>query len=341
MTAYYNEIDPHAAQWLRNLIDANLIAPGDVDERSIVDVRPSDLEGYTQCHFFAGIGVWSHSLRMAGWPDDRPVWTGSCPCQPFSAAGKGDGFDDERHLWPSFHHLIRVCRPPVFLGEQVEGKDGLSWLDLVQVDMENLGYACGAIVTPSAGVGAPHIRHRQRLVAQRLDDAAGTRREGREHEQGPAARGKPAGASSAFGMGDSIGPGLERHSRHVNGSSEPGRDDTYQGGPVAQASADGVMADTDGRNASPERKQRGGKHGLESQDGCVPGHGVPGPTNGFWGVTDWLFCRDGRWRPVRPGSFPLVNGASGRVGKLRAYGNAVDAEATKVFVQSVMDTIDH
>ena len=89
MAAYYNEIDPYAAAWLRNLIAAGLIAPGDVDERSISDVKPSELTGYTQCHFFAGIGVWSHALRSARWPDDRPVWTGSCPCQPFSAAGKG------------------------------------------------------------------------------------------------------------------------------------------------------------------------------------------------------------------------------------------------------------
>ena len=128
MTAYYNEIDPYAAQWLRNLIDNKLIASGDVDERSIRNVAATDLHGYTQCHFFAGIGVWSYALRLAEWPDDRPVWTGSCPCQPFSAAGKKGGFDDDRHLWPVFHRLIAECRPPVVFGEQVASKDGLGWL---------------------------------------------------------------------------------------------------------------------------------------------------------------------------------------------------------------------
>lgn len=118
MTAYYNEIDEHAAEWLRNLIAAGEIAPGDVDTRSIEDVNPDDLKGYTQCHFFAGIGVWSYSLRRAGWPDERPVWTGSCPCQPFSAAGKGKGFADERHLWPAFHYLIEQCRPALVIGDE-------------------------------------------------------------------------------------------------------------------------------------------------------------------------------------------------------------------------------
>ncbi len=160
MTAYYNEIDPYAAQWLRNLIAAGHTAPGDVDERDIRDVRPSDLAGYTQCHFFAGIGVWSYALRRAGWPDDRAVWTGSCPCQPFSEAGAGAGFADERHLWPHFHYLIEQCRPPHVSGEQVASKDGLGWLDLVQSDLEGTGYACWAVDLCAAGVGAPHFRQR-------------------------------------------------------------------------------------------------------------------------------------------------------------------------------------
>lgn len=113
MSAYYNEIDPFAAQWLRELIKAGHIAPGEVDTRSIENVAADDLAGFTQCHFFAGIGTWSYALRCAGWPDDRPVWTGSCPCQPFSAAGKRKGTADERHLWPAFFRLISQCRPDV------------------------------------------------------------------------------------------------------------------------------------------------------------------------------------------------------------------------------------
>lgn len=165
MAAYYNEIDPFAAQWLRNLIAAGHIAPGDVDERSIEDVRPSDLIGYKQCHFFAGIGVWSLALRRARWEDSRPIWTGSCPCQPFSAAGAGSGFDDERHLWPAFFHLIEQCKPATVIGEQVAGKAGREWFDLVSGDLEHKGYAVGAADTSAASAGAAHIRQRLYWVA--------------------------------------------------------------------------------------------------------------------------------------------------------------------------------
>lgn len=168
MAAYYNEHDPFAAAWLRELIKAGHIASGDVDERSIEDIRPSELRDYTQCHFFAGIGVWSYALRSAGWADSRPVWTGSCPCQPFSAAGKRKGTSDERHLWPAFYHLISVCRPITVFGEQVASKDGLHWLGTVQADLENAGYAFGAVDLCSAGFGAPHIRQRLYFVGRLL-----------------------------------------------------------------------------------------------------------------------------------------------------------------------------
>ncbi|WP_048608890.1 DNA cytosine methyltransferase [Providencia rettgeri] len=165
MAAYYNEIDPFAAQWLRKLITAGYIAAGDVDTRSIEEVKPDDIQQYTQCHFFAGIGVWSYALRKAGWPDDKPVWTGSCPCQPFSDAGSKAGLSDKRHLWPEFFRLISKQKPSVVFGEQVASKDGLAWFDSVQADLEGKGYASAAIDLCAAGFGAPHIRQRLFWVA--------------------------------------------------------------------------------------------------------------------------------------------------------------------------------
>ncbi|WP_205287720.1 DNA cytosine methyltransferase [Luteibacter yeojuensis] len=143
MTAYYNEIEPYAAQWLRNLIDAGHIPHGVVDTRSIADVRPEDLAGFTQCHFFAGIGGWALAARLAGWPDDRQLWTGSPPCQPFSVAGKGKAQADDRHLWPHLFRLIRACRPHDFVGEQVAAAVGKDWLDGVFADLESIDYAGG------------------------------------------------------------------------------------------------------------------------------------------------------------------------------------------------------
>jgi len=157
--AYYNEHDPAACEWLRELMDRGLIPEGDIDGRSIADVEPDDLDGYAQCHFFAGIGGWAYALRLAGVPD-LECWTGSCPCQPFSAAGKKRGTDDERHLWPEFLRLVAERRPQLVVGEQVEAAVAHGWLDLVSSDLEAEGYACGAVVMGAHSVGAPHLRQR-------------------------------------------------------------------------------------------------------------------------------------------------------------------------------------
>lgn len=413
--AYYNEIDPFAAQWLRNLIANGHIAPGDVDERSIVDVRPADLAGYTQCHFFAGIGVWSAALRASGWPDTRRIWTASCPCQPFSAAGKGGGFDDERHLWPALQWLIQQCRPDVVFGEQVASKDGLGWLDLVSTDLEAMGYACGAVPAPAAGIGAPHIRQRLYWVA---DATTGGRREecadaGRNFAGG-VAQGRAAGLVSGDGVG-----GVADANREDRGGRRVQRPGEGVGEGVRAARKRpsglcevGTLANSDGGNASTEGLQRGGEQRLQPQDamavreglgGCGDeGNGVAqgdaddsglevgqvtpfvsgtirnqgattsasGTLHGrtFWSDADWIWCRDGKYRPVEPGSFPLAHGlARGmgtlgaelrglaevagldgkslarakahRIGSLKGYGNAIVRQHAQAFIESYCEAI--
>lgn len=246
MPAYYNEIDPYAAQWLRNLIAAGHIAPGDVDERSIIEVKPDDLRGYTQCHFFAGIGGWSYALRLAGWPDDRPVWTGSCPCQPFSAAGKQRGSDDERHLWPAFFDLIRERRPGTVFGEQVAGAAGYAWWDHVAADLEGAGYAAAATNLGAHSAGASH--ERQRL----------------------------------FWMADPEHTGLQRQ---------------------RETGTVGGLFVSNGRESSNCAKSLGGSLRVEHADSLCA----------------------------------LTDGVSGRVGRLRAYGNAIVAPLAAQFVKACID----
>jgi DNA (cytosine-5)-methyltransferase 1 len=309
---FYNEHDPFAAAWLRELIKAGHIAPGVVDQRSIEDISPDELIPYTQCHFFAGIGVWSYALRRAGWPDDKPVWTGSCPCQPFSTAGKRGGTTDERHLWPAFHHLISQRRPPVVFGEQVASKDGIAWLTSVSTDLEATGYDFAAADLCAAGIGAPHIRQRLYFVANAPDVR---RQQPREATGAPLQRGRTerSGEQAQPGVQGELSRGFEG----LRGLGNPG---------LEYASNDGLQGQIQGRQDT----QREVVHG---QAGC------DSPTNGFWSGADLVYCRDEVFRPIEPGTFPLVDGTSNSMGRLRGYGNALVAPVAELFISAVMEAL--
>jgi len=440
--AFYNEHDPKAAAWLLELIAQGHIAPGVVDERSISDIAPDELAGFTQCHFFAGIGVWPLALRAAGWADDRPVWTGSCPCQPFSAAGKGDGFDDERHLWPDWHWLIGERRPPVILGEQVASKDALVWIDLVSSDLERAGYAFGAADLCAAGAGLEAFG--ESVWSERLSRAihlcpdpvvAGALRDfadfagrnlGGEHgghhiRQRAYFVGLADVALGGLGeLGDALGAwqgghpdrgsdALSRVADDIDGRWGQARGDfapTRDDGSIGDGTAHG-LADGNGRDASAEWQQRRREQRQQPQNGRPPlgvahpdgsgfagpggssgaqeqraselrgagglsdpandhrRRGERGPQAGTWadgfgwrgpaigdgrgdahapnrsrGDADWLFCRDGKWRAVEPGTFPLAHAAPARVGLLRGYGNALDLETAIQWIETVKAHLD-
>ncbi|MGD1957177.1 MAG: DNA cytosine methyltransferase [Sphingomonadales bacterium] len=334
MAAFYNENDPKAAAWLRELIAQGFIADGVVDERSIEDITPVELSAFTQVHLFAGVGGWSLALRQAGWPDDRPAWTGSCPCQPFSGAGKGKGFADERHLWPVMFHLIEQCEPVRVFGEQVEGKSGLAWFDLVQADMEAMGYACGGVVAPAAGFGAPHIRHRLYWMAH----PATERYDGRGASQTsnePSAQQRPERFCNAGGLDNTTS---SRHTPSRKGAESKARDEArlrrLEPGRHAGRMGDAYSAGSQPGRTSTKTSRYGNSANPE---GSFIGSG---PINGFWRAADWIGCTDGKWRPVEPGTFPLATGVSARVVKLRGYGNAINIEQATAFIEAAMETLE-
>ena len=168
MSVYYNEIDPFCVAVLRECIKRGVISDGIVDDRSIEEVDPKDLREFKWVHFFAGGGFWDIAARRAGYPTDETLWTGSCPCQPFSNAGKRAGTSDTRHLWPHFHRLIAAAKPSVVFGEQVSSKLGYDWFDGVASDLESQDYQCEAVDIPACAVNAPHKRNRLYWIARLL-----------------------------------------------------------------------------------------------------------------------------------------------------------------------------
>ena len=317
LSIWYNEIDPQKAAWLRELIHQNVIAPGEVDERSIADVDAAELQSFTQCHFFAGIGVWSYALRLAGWPDARPVWTGSCPCPSFSAAGKGKGFADPRHLWPDWFRLIRESRPANLFGEQVNAAIGHGWLDLVQSDLEKADYAVGKAVLGARSVGAPHIRQRLYFCAHL--QSIGWRMVNSENEW----KANREGATSANDSKSSEREDAQCNGRRARSASES-----------RQESRATLAHD---RSESNVRDWRG--------PGWLDPHTArsiaeAGATRGFWADCDWWHARDGKYRPIEPGIFPLAHGVANRVLKLRGYGDAIVAETAKAFIEAAAEDLE-
>ena len=350
---YYNEIDPKACAWLEELISDGSIPAGKVDQRSITDVTPADLSGFTQCHFFAGVAGWSYALALAGWSPDRPAWTGSCPCQPFSCAGKGAGTADARHLWPEFKRLIGVCRPSVAFGEQVASKAGRGWLAGVRADLEGMGYAvgaadlCAASASPEVAgwidlgdgegrfevsVGPPHIRQRLFWVAQSYSGQCRRIADG----EGRQLDGAPTGREQSDGESES--------------SCDARR--------LADAPLRGLGADGSTPGQPGHAEQRGQDQRMDhaalpqaSRLGQLQEH-VSRPSD-FWSRFDLIPCADGKSRRVESGVKPLVARIPGgvvpggdpseseaqaspeaRVMRLRGYGNAINPYVAALFVRS-------
>ena len=354
---YYNEYDTKAAAWLRQLITNGLIADGEVDERSIIEVESNDLKGFTQHHFFAGIGGWSYALRLAGWGDDRPVCTASLPCQPFSIAGSGKGKSDERHLLPHFIELVKQCNFGTIFGEQVPGAIKHGWLDDLCDEMDRENYAVGSIVLTAAGAGVPHIRQRLYWVA----NAIGTQEY--QEQQRPENHERERGADGIGGrcldswMADSCNEGLQRHGRFKQEQVSKDRTGTqrYNG----EGKCNDRMANTfdiiNGRKVGRFNEEKNGAPAVNGKNINKSGKFVGTSTDDAWDNSEWLYCRDNKYRPIKPGIKPLAHGLpkgvgysgypvesaddtqEARVMRLKGYGNAIVPQLAANFIRAFMN----
>lgn len=378
---YFNEWDPKTAAWLRELIKRGHLQDGIVDERSITEVTPEDLKGFTQHHFFAGIGGWPLALKLAGWPAYAPVCTGSPPCQPFSVAGKRGGRDDSRHLAPAFLDLIAELRPPAIFGEQVSAAIKELWLDALFVELEDEGYTCASAVLPACSVGAPHKRDRLFFgaidLADLVSDGLERRLRGWADPEWQTIR-RPAGRGGAAGdlsnaehlqrpqpmsglRAGGVVPGGRDEEAHPpaghcgDGGLANGDDDRQQSGTRGggRSGPSGSVDDPGRRGSSRQLPDTADGTGLAGIEGAVVGElqegygevyacsGLPDQNHGAWSNADWLLCRDGNFRPVESGTFPLANGVPARVVRLRGYGNAIVPQVAAQFIRNFMvGTVD-
>ncbi len=339
MRVYYNEHDAKKAASLKALMDDGFISVGDIDTRPVQDVQPDDLKHYDRCHFFAGIGLWDHALNLARWPESLRVWTGSCPCQPFSTAGRQKGKSDDRHLWPFRFSLIQERQPPVIFGEQVASAITHGWLDDVYQGLEAENYAIGSAILPACSVGAPHKRDRLWFVAHTAhsDDRrnAGEFQGADEFQTQKRPEERSAEFSGASAVGNAEHNGL--HSGAVksgNGKIDDGRTEKQNSAvkpsgtsaagslsrqPVVQPQREGLE-----RYAWDEKRNDQQRRVEENADGSA------------WSTGIWIQCPDEKQRLVEPSIHLLADGHPERVGLLHSAGDAIVPQLAAEFIECSM-----
>ena len=360
MKAYYNEFDPKAASWIRQLIANGLIMDGIVDDRSILEVFPSDLKGFTRHHFFAGIGGWELALQFANWHTDRPVCTASLPCQPFSVAGAQKGKEDERHLLPHFIELVKQCNFQTIFGEQVPGAIKHGWLDDLCTEMEREKYTVGSIVLTAAGEGAPHIRQRLYWVADSIDKGSQGRLSWGQDTEREAVSGHAGCGGTVDGMGNTKlhGYNAGKIGRSIVESEVKSRMLKPEGSNtisrMGNTEHDGHFTSSEsGSYATSVRHSEKGQDSTGELERAGSSRVVSD-----WSEPDWLYCRDEKYRPIKPSIEPLANGLprgvgyssdssepiapnstqEARVMRLKGYGNAIVPQVAASFITAFLES---
>ena len=112
-------------------------------------------------------------VSFKAWRGKADVVQGGFPCQSFSYAGKGLGFEDTRGtLFYEFARCVKEVQPKIAMGENVRGllnhDDGNTLRTMVQV-LDELGYKVAFRVLRAQYLDVPQKRERLIIIGIRKD----------------------------------------------------------------------------------------------------------------------------------------------------------------------------
>ena len=229
------------------------------------------------------------------------IVSGGFPCQPFSVAGKRNGKNDDRYLWPEMLRVIVELRPRWVVGENVAGIVNLALEDVLS-NLEAEGYESRAIIIPACAVDAPHRRDRVAIVA--YDESQRKRRLPVQSRQS-----RQAGADTIRGseiVADSDKQGVQ--GRQKSGNAESKRTATVKH--IVRCSKCDDVPNTNHGSGSVRRD----RELPEAESNGSPQSDLAGRTQKH-GIREW-------W-PAEPGVGRVAYGVPRRVDRLKCLGNAV------------------
>jgi DNA (cytosine-5)-methyltransferase 1 len=204
----------------------------------------------------------------------------------------------------------------------------------------------GVVVLAGCATNAPHIRQRLYWIAANMADTSNERSQGRlpgrQNAQRQDLERHARCDGAAYGSSDMANCTSERLEGaagqslqgHINGSACYSSENVEHSNAVALEEF-GVSGERGGLRAGSDAASAD----HEQRDAIIYGEAVGAgmATSGFWDNAVWLNGADGKTRRAEPNIRLLAHGVPARVGKLRAYGNAIvpplAAEVIKAFME--------
>ncbi len=288
---------------------------------------------------------WGNVVR----PD---VICGGYPCQPFSTAGKRNGTDDPRHLWPWVREAISVLRPKYAILENVRGHVSLG-LDIVLREMASIGYDAEWQIVSAASVGAPHRRDRVIIVAYPTEQFSNER----GHGDNPGEIAEWQALQEQIGRGDSVGSDTigeladSDSFGHLRRQSQVFTTERWLNALSLIGSCSTDVANPDSNSGHQQHQRQVQQPNFMGRSENVANTDARKTSRGLGGVsTDTGQVREQRdnsrreesdagrqWWQTEPDVGRVAHGVPSRVDRLRGLGNAVVPQVAELIGRMVID----